>query len=713
MPRTSPSRPHSRPPARTGSTARVLDFSRDWAGLCRGGRILVSIDRITHGDPLTEILAHESVHDVLLRTTPLGWTQLVLSPSAMDPYQPGPLRDRCARLLAATVQASRFTQEAVATFLPGLDVAPAGMEAYRARHPQPYLDAADALEWLRTRDLPPQARERLALALGQLALAVPVLEAWQPQRLHRPQRAEQWFRDPRNRPDRRFPVLCRALRELPDGDLLRAARGGADATARLLAHVRVDGEPLAYGRLPDDLPTSEWLDGLVENVIGPLLADTTLPQDDRDVLAGVWALPALTMPGLHPALLSVVLTQTTSTNGRIDLDPPTDELHGYPLVEVLHNALPVRVPGVEPVGREPMWLDEGDTALWFISPWQDQRACHLSPSWLHEWLAELDDDTTLCLRDGGDLAGVLTGDRRLAARRRVVLLQHRTPHQALLVELPVLGLDEERGPVTMMVAHSELDGVAYLMLRPESSSPVLIVPTARVTAERAARELVERRDEVRFRLVTDPEDFYTSRGMLRDVLRVLHNFEARPWPDTLRPAPPAAPREPARRRAEADLDPVVARMERAHKAFGRSPTAERFAELSAAAEAVLAAPSFPHVSLGWRIRLRQDVAGALYGGVLRLHDHDVLRRVVEIQAELVALLPEDSPERPAQERTLALLSLCLRRVTGAAAPEELLLEALLTASATEAATRRPFGPADLRHLGRPPAPRPPGDASWP
>ncbi|MFE1560594.1 hypothetical protein ACFW6V_37120 [Streptomyces sp. NPDC058734] len=691
-------RSHARPRSRPGSAARPLDFSLDWAGLCRSGRILVSIDRITDGHPLPEILAHETTHDVLLRTTQLGWTQLVLSPSAMDPWEPGPLRDRCARLLAATVQASRFTQEAVATFLPSLDVEPADMDAYRARHPQPYLDAADALEWLRTRDLPPQAREQLALQLGTLALAVPVLEAWQPQRLHRQKPAEQWFRVPGNRPDRRFPALCRALEKQPDEALCRAADGGPDETARLLAHVRLDGEPLAYGRLPAGLPTPEWLDGLVADVIGPLVADTTLPKDARDQLAGVWSVPALTMPGLHPALMSVVLTQTTSTNGRIDFDPPTDELHGYPLVDVLHNALPVRVPGVEPVGREPMWLDEGDTALWFISPWQDQRACQLSPAWLHEWLGELDEGTTLCMRDGGDLSGVLLGDRGLAARRRVILLQHRTPHQALLVELPVLGLDEERGPVTMTVAHSELDGVAYLMLRPESSSPVLIVPTATTTAERAVRALVERRDKVRFRLVTAPEDFYTSHAMLRDVMRVLHNFEAKPWPDTLRPDPPATPREPARRRAEADLDPFVARLEKAEKAFAQSPTAERFAALSAAAEGVLAAPSFPDVSLGWRIRLRQDVAGALYGGFLELHDTAVLRRVAEIQEELVTLLPEGSPERPDQERTLAILQLCLRRATGRGTPRERRLEALLVSEATEARTRRPPGLAALQHL---------------
>ncbi|MFD7838854.1 hypothetical protein [Streptomyces sp. NPDC059761] len=700
---TRPSHAPSAP--RTDSATRLLDFSRDWAGLCRGGRILVSIDRIIKGDSLTDILAHESVHDVLLRTTPLGWTQLVLSPSAMEPYQPGALRDRCARLLAATIQASRFTHEAVATFLPGLAVEPAAMAGYRARHPQPYLDAADALEWLRTRDLPPASREKLALTLGKLALAVPVLERWQPQRLHRPRRAERWLRVPRNRPDRRFPALCRALKQLPDEDLRHAADASPEETAGLLSHVRLDAEPLEYGSLPADIATPAWVEGLVENVIGPLLCETTLPQHDRDTLAGLWAMPVLNMPGLHPALLSVVLTPTTATHGRMDLNPPTDELHGYPLVDVLHNALPVPVPGMEPVGAEPVWLHTGDTALWFTSPWQEQRACHLSPFWFQEWLGELDQGTTLCVRDGGgDLAGVLTGDHRLAARRRVVLLQHRTPHRALLVELPVLGLDAERGPVTMMLAHSDLDGVAYLLLRPESSSPVLIVPTARVTAERAARALLKRRDEVRFRLVTAPEDFYTSHAMVRDVMRVLHNFEAKPWPDTLRPDPPAAPREPTRRRAEADLDPVVARMEKAAHAFTRNPTGERLAALSAAAEDVLGAPSFPHISLGWQIRLRQQVAEALYSGVQELHDNTVLRRVVEIQTELVSLLPQDCPERLGQLRTLGILSLCLRRVTGEASLEEKALEARLVASATEASTRKPFGLADLRHLRR----RPPG-----
>ncbi|WKK23904.1 hypothetical protein QZH56_35330 [Streptomyces olivoreticuli] len=636
------------------SATRVLKFSRDWAGLCQSGRILVSIDRIVHGDTLDGILAHETAHDVLLKSTQLGWVLLALSPSALDPYPPGPLRDRCARLLEAGILASRFTQEAVATFLPSLTVEDTELAAYRARHPREYLDAADALEWLRARDLPPETKRELVLTIGKLALSVPVLDAWRPQRLHRPERAEHWFHTPRNRPDRRFPALCRALRDQPDEVLRSMAAGEPAAAARLCDQVRVDGKPFPYGWVPADAPSPAWLDGLVRDVIRPLITDPSLPQQERDRLETMWEQPTATMPGLQPAMMSVLLTYTTSTHGMIEVNPPTDGLHGYPLVEVQHNALPLPVPGVEPLGTDPMWLHQGETALWFISPWKDNRACHLSPPWLREWLDELDDDTTLCLRDGADLAGILLDDPRLARRRRVVLLQHRTPHWALFIELPVTGLDERRGPVTMTVANSELDGVAYLMLRPECSSPVVIVPTARTTAVRAARALQAERGRIRFSLVDLPT-FLTSDAMTRDVMRVLHNFEAKPWPETLKPPVPPAPRRPTRADAEAAMDAPAAQMAEACDAFEAAPTAETFAVVAETVEATLACPSLPSVSLGWRIWFLDNAVRRFCAGYEKLADPDALRRAIEIQSDLLDLLPADWPERADCERTLRRL----------------------------------------------------------
>ncbi|MFI1181223.1 hypothetical protein ACH4UT_16940 [Streptomyces sp. NPDC020799] len=633
------------------SAARALTFSRDWAGLCQNGRILVSVDRLVHGDSLDEILSHETAHDVLLKSTQLGWVLLALSVSALDPYPPGPLRDRCERLLGAGILASRYTQEAVATFLPSLTVEDTRREAYRARHPREYLAAADSLEWLRARDLPLEAKQKLVFVLGKLALAVPVLDAWRPLRLHLPEQAERWFHTPRNRPDRRFPALCRALRDQPDEALLSMAHGPLADAARLCGHVRAGEQPLRYGWLPAGAPSPDWLAGLVHDVIGPLTADTALPREERDLLETVWQHPAANMPGLQPTMMSVLLTTTTSSHGMIEVNPPTDALHGYPLVEVEHNALPLPVPGVEPLGTDPMWLHEGHTALWFISPWKDNRACHLAPPWFREWLDELDDDTTLCVRDGADIAGIRLGDPRLAKRRRVVLLQHRTPHRALLVELPVMGLDEELGPVTMTVAHSELDGVAYLMLRPECSSPVVIVPTARTTAERAAQALLDERGKVRFELV-DLQTFLTSGEMARDVLRVLHNFEAKPWPEILKPPAPPPPRRPSRAEAEAAMDPPAERVCAAAEAFEAAPTAKTFAALARAVEAALACPALPSISFGWRIWFLETAAGHFHAGYEKLGDVGALLRAIELQCDLVALIPEDWPERAGQEQRL-------------------------------------------------------------
>lgn len=646
-----------------GSAARILTFSQDWAGLTQQGRILISIERIINGDPVRQILAHETAHDVLLKSTQLGWSQLALSIHALDPAPQGKLRRRCGRLLELSVSACRFTHEAVATFLPSLDLDATALAGYRARHPQDYLDAADALEWLRARPIPGEAKQQLAFAAGTLALAVLDLDGWRRERLHEVGKAELWFGVPAHRPDRRFPALCRALAALPDPDLAAVAGGGVHDVLQACQHVAVDGHRLSFAGMMGASPSVDWMKELAVSLFGPLARDPSLAVWERRQLAERWEQPVLSLPGLTPTLMSVSLTSTTSTNGRIDLNPPVAELRGYPLVMVLHNAFDEPVPGVEPVRGDPLILQPGDSALWFVTPDGGGRACHLSPGWFREWLDATGDDVTLCVKDGAYFFGVPIGEPRLKRCRHVVLIQHRTPQQ-LVIELAVLGLDERRGLVFMTRFDSDYEDVAYLLLRPESGSPVVILPTARVTAVRVQEALLQETGDVKFVSVPPPE-FLTSAEMLRDVTRVLTQFEARPWPPELLPAGESeAPT--ATTGAGDELDPLMDEATRTWEAYVAEPSPAALAAFVRRAERVLAAPQLQTVPLARRADVLEAIAGSFITAGQQHKDEALLRRSVAISEDLLSMLPDDWPGRFRQVRMAGYARLCLWAITGEA-----------------------------------------------
>jgi hypothetical protein len=650
------------------ATARSLDFSRDWAGLNAQGRILISIDRVVAGDPLSQVLAHETAHDVLLKTSSLGWAQLLLSPFALDPFPPGAVRDRCGRLLGITIDASRYTQEAVATFLPEQGLDAAALAGYRRRHTQDYLDAAEVLEWLPSRSLGEDVARDLAFATGALALDVPVLDDWRSEGLHDPEAAARWFDVPGNRPDRRFPALCRALAGSSDRELRRAAEHGAAGVARHCAHVLVDGRPLRHGLLPDGVPNPGWLQQLAENLLRPILHDPALSMSDRQEVEEGIRQPWMFL-NLQPTLMSVLLTFTTSTSGRIDVDPPTSELHGYPLVHVLHNAFSEPVPGVEPVGAPAMLLREGESALWFVSPAGGNRACHLSPGYLREWLDQLSEDTTVCVRDGGYFFGVPIGEPRLKRRRHVVLIQHRTPQQ-LVNELPVMGLDENRGPVLMTLLDSDYPDVDYLLLRPRSGNPVVMLPTTRVTAQRTIAALTAEGGEIGFTLV-DPPTFFGDPRQGLDVLRVLTDFEAREWRPEL--IGDAEARKPAPETPSAESGTVEQLMAEARERWSRyeaERSRESFAAVAESLEEVLAEPALEGIPLARRVDVLDAVSGSFYSGFEAFEHLPYLRRAVEARRRLLELLPEDWPGRMREMQILGRFLLRLWATTGDRADRE-------------------------------------------
>src|SRR3712207_3435206 len=99
--------------------AAVVSRPRGWAGLSGQGTLLISIDKLRGGKMIDDVVAHESVHEVLLMNTNVGLAQRALGFVALEPWPDGPLRRHCDKLLMLSIDASRYTHEACATFVPG------------------------------------------------------------------------------------------------------------------------------------------------------------------------------------------------------------------------------------------------------------------------------------------------------------------------------------------------------------------------------------------------------------------------------------------------------------------------------------------------------------------------------------------------------------------------------------------------------------------
>jgi hypothetical protein len=329
--------------------------AQDWAGLTRQGRVLVSVDRVKSGQPLAEIVGHERAHAVLMRNTELGWVLNTLATFGLHPWPVGATRERCYALLNVLTNATRWTQEGLATFVAGLSVEDDEYQRYRGRQPAMYLRAASELDWLRSRGLDAQAQADVAMMLASLASGPPVLERWGRDRLTDVQRAQAWFGEPVNRPDARFPAVCRALSGLGDAELAHLAADTDAARAAAGRLVRLAGVAPEFRLLPDDTRLDDVL-RIVRAVTEPLLDDPALPAAERQRLAEVARVPQLAVRGLAPSRMAILMTRTRGAVGRHLRDPGPRDLMGYDLATVQYNASFDVEPGLTPSGADPIPL---------------------------------------------------------------------------------------------------------------------------------------------------------------------------------------------------------------------------------------------------------------------------------------------------------------------------------------------------------------------
>jgi hypothetical protein len=513
-------------PERHADDLRGRGREEPWAGLTEpGGPIRISLEQLNRGHDITELVAHEGMHEDLLSTTTFG-TLLALLAENMTPPVPAELDLlRVRRLLDRGIRACYIAQEACATMAASILVRQADRRQYWERLPPAYRDMAAALRWIESRDLSDDQRMRLIKVIGHVALSVPVLTEWSPGRLSDLARWRDYLRDPACNPDARFRQLAEILARTPPGDIARELAAGQPESRfaeRWLA--RADNAGILYAELDPPASWDSWIAALGAE-IGASLDTRQAPSGHR---GGYAVLPAPS----RAVELKFVLTHTVWPSGFTPA-PVMAELLRYRLAILTFNVLDVDVPSFRLPDGETVIEPDG-MSVELKSPDGSGIACNLTAAQKLEYLNRADDDTTLVASvqgydlARGDVEGVL--QPTLGGRPHIVAMGPSTPGN-LISSVLSGGLGGSRR-VLWCQAPSRHRGAAYLLLRPaDAPYPIVVCPVPEPTALAVgealagpwARRLAER--------VSDWSDLPAD-GLAGQVhvVRWMNTFERTPWP---------------------------------------------------------------------------------------------------------------------------------------------------------------------------------------
>jgi hypothetical protein len=216
------------------------------------------------------------------------------------------------------------------------------------------------------------------------------------------------------------------------------------------------------------------------------------------------------------------MTRTRGAVGRHLRDPGPEDLVGYELATVQYNASFDVEPGLTPSGGDPIPLLPREAVCYFSGRGRPALAATFSAFAFRDWLDALDESVTLAVLDTSyPTLGIPLPELPMHAHRHVVFVVGRTPHDLVL---DVVASYDPAATLLVTVNASDVLGVSHVMIRQDGvSSPVILQPTVAETA----REMVARltgQQGPRFRLV-GPQDFFLSQDALRDVMRVIADFE--------------------------------------------------------------------------------------------------------------------------------------------------------------------------------------------
>ncbi|ADB74184.1 hypothetical protein [Geodermatophilus obscurus] len=217
---------------------------------------------------LAQLINHEATHHLLASATPFGYVQQIIESRLEAPWDPpNPDLYRCRELL---FRASRFVQEATATYCGLLELPEDALVDARLRLPDLYRQGFELFDGLFPRSLPHLVRYRAARAIACRALETTVLLDWVPQHLQEIGNLEKYLQNPQQSPNDRLHLIVSRLRESPAAYRVQWAgahrryRGnleeGSPGSLRLVPEKPEPLVEIAFHPLPEwrDLRVKAW-----------------------------------------------------------------------------------------------------------------------------------------------------------------------------------------------------------------------------------------------------------------------------------------------------------------------------------------------------------------------------------------------------------------------------------------------------------------------
>ena len=501
-----------------------LEAALSWLALTTHGVIYISVEQLARGRDVHYILSHETCHDVLLGTSAMGRQLEALSLFTNPPMPAGRLQRKARGVLREGMAASMRTQEGCATFLPSNGLAADDLAGYWRDVPAAYREYADNLEWLRGRELPREAVERIVFSIGRFALGCRL----RPAELASPAATAAAMDDPLRNPDLRFEAACRCLMEASDAELRAIA--DAESPGELIARQWHPDAPVPHEPAWEG-DKARWIEVITE-LASTWLTDKTLAPPERDMLTNAVEQPARFTAMPTYTTLKALLIQAEPVSSVVLDRPPVDRLLAHRLSWISFNGYPQDMPGIEFVDGRHMPLEADAAAMWVESPGLQPLTARLPPADVREYVSRVPSETTLCFFDGGYLFpyGDLFGEEMVRGRPHVVFLRNRSLG-GFLRELAIYGELAGESSVLYSVIGSDIEGVSYMVIRPASGSyPAVIAPVPDPTANRAVGLIEEDHYEpLQWQAQLPPDMVRSNPGMFRHLARVFASFEGKPW----------------------------------------------------------------------------------------------------------------------------------------------------------------------------------------
>lgn len=522
------------------STATGRTVTLGWVGLTGQEITQVSVERLAQGQDVDDVMSHESIHNALMHSTPVGLAQLVLTVLASPVQPPGVVVTTSRKTLATLTEAARRPHEICATVWPQIGRESSRTADYWRTTPASNAEIAGPVaRWIAASSVPVENQRRLVYGLAQYALGCspPMAALTDP-------RTMRTFLSASRDPGRRFDAALAAVTEMSATQLAALARAD-DVAAGLaalpaLAAGPYTAVPAAYGKW-----ALEFCDAL-SGVCAAWRDDARVTEEERRALPLERAAGLMFLQPPGPPMMSAILTQTVAADATYLGPREAPELLPYALCQVTWNSSGGPLGAYTSPHGSPVVVGHEEAALWLHHPDMPPAIALARQGVLRDYVERLGDDRTLCVSDAFYIfprADLLASEPVLRGRRHLVVVRRRSLAGLLGDPLLAMGLASEKH-LEVTTWNGSSPGVAYVLIRPAAArAPVIVAPVPTPTAEAAVRELRAGSIGSDLRWSYVKPDRFIGRDVRIgvDLIRFCLWFEDQPWPAEYRPAPLPTP----------------------------------------------------------------------------------------------------------------------------------------------------------------------------